>query len=410
VRKTSSTPFVIFFLLLIVAVILLFSYYNYLKKTYPKSIDLQKLINLSFTTPSRMPRNEAVLMLDNNPLPITLIYNNKISEKFRVKTQSEKILWSCSSGELGKKTGSGSNEWYPPEDKSVSATISVKFSGQYYTPLGKMLFGTIPIEKELSIKAISPIPSSFIDDKGYLDGYNIGTYLNPYDEDTLKKYFHDSQHPQAHPEKYLRPKFFYKVAKENKELYVSPHFKLGDFTIDYPWFSLGMPQYVAIDSHLIQKLEELIKLMNKDGLNIKKFSVIYGFRPPAYNLGAIVQDGAEFTLKAIWSMHQYGKAIDIIIDTDEDLVIDDLNKDGKIDMKDPAVIMHYVNILDKKYREEGNLDLVGGAGLYSHHDFWQRKESPYIHIDVRGFLDPDGKLIRWPSKWEDSTIILWGKI
>ena len=67
---------------------------------------------------------------------------------------------------------------------------------------------------------------------------------------------------------------------------------------------------------------------------------------------------------------------------------------GKIDIDDARVILHYVNQLDKKYQNE-NSPLVGGAGIYSHHDFKGRVQSPYIHIDVRGFTNPDGSLIRW---------------
>ena len=407
-KKVFILTLTIFFLFL--ALFLSFLYYNHLKQTYPKTVNLQKLVHLNFVLPSKIPQKEAVLLPDNNPLIISLLYKNEIADKYKLKNRFEKILWQCSSGELDKKTGSGNNEWFPPHNQSVTSKITVNFSGEYYSPLGRILFGIIPIEKELYIKLISPISSSFINNNGCIDGYNIGTYLNPYDENTLRKYPHDSHHPRLHPEKYLKPKFLHKITKENKDLYISPHIKLGDFAIDYPWFSLGMPQYIALDFNLIKKLEDLIELMNKDGFNIKKNSVIYGFRPPTYNVGSIVHDGAEFTLKAIWSMHQYGKAIDIIIDNDNDLVIDDLNKDGKIDMKDPAIIMHYVNILDRKHREAGNLDMVGGAGLYSHNDFWQRKQTPYIHIDVRGFLETDGKLIRWPSKWEDGSLILWGKL
>ncbi len=397
-------------ILIIIIAVSLFWYYNYLKRTYPKSADLQKLVTLSFSIPSNIPQEEAVLMQDNTPLFITLNYKNTIVRETGLKIKNESIQWICSDGELGKNSGSGANEWYPPEDKSTTAIITAQFSGEYYTPLCEKLFGTIKVEKQISIKIISPIPSAFIDEQGYIDDYRIGIYLNPFDENDLKKFTSSSHNPRLHPDKYLKPKFYYKVTEENKNLLISPHFKLGDYAMDYPWFSLGIPQYIALDYKLIRKLEELRNLMNEDGFNIDKFTIIYGFRSPAYNRDSIANDGSEFTLKEIWSMHQYGKALDFIIDKDGDLVIDDLNQDGKIDMQDPAVIMHYVNILDRKYREEENLDMVGGAGLYPHHDFWERKQSPYIHIDVRGFLDQQGKLIRWPLKWEDGTIIIWGQI
>jgi hypothetical protein len=169
-----------------------------------------------------------------------------------------------------------------------------------------------------------------------------------------------------------------------------------------------MPQYIALDYNLIRKLEDLIDLMNADGFAIERFTIVYPFRSPYYNLTSIEEDGQE-TLKAPFSMHQYGKALDIVLDQDGDLVIDDLNQDGQIDIHDPEVIMHYVNLLDRKYREEKDPRL-GGAGLYTHTDFHERKQTPYIHFDVRGFTSPNGNLVRWPSHWPDGTPIRWGQI
>jgi hypothetical protein len=169
--------------------------------------------------------------------------------------------------------------------------------------------------------------------------------------------------------------------------------------MDFPWMSFGLPQYVALDINLIQKLEDLITIMREDGHKVTRFVPIYGFRPPWFNLGTI-ESNPDTNLKVPFSMHQYGRAVDFIIDEDGDGVIDDLNGDGKHDIHDAAVIMYYVNLLDRKYREEKRMHLVGGAGLYPEHDFNERPaKTPYIHVDTRGFVREDNSLYRWPTNW-----------
>ena len=44
-------------------------------------------------------------------------------------------------------------------------------------------------------------------------------------------------------------------------------------------------------------------------------------------------------------------------------------------------------------------DLLGGAGVYHRHDIPDREiQTPYIHIDTRGFADAAGKPVRWVGK------------
>lgn len=129
--------------------------------------------------------------------------------------------------------------------------------------------------------------------------------------------------------------------------------------------------------------------------------------------------GPDTNLKMPFSQHQFGRAIDLIVDEDGDGVLDDLNGDGVADIHDAAVIMYYVNLLDRRYREEGRMAMVGGAGVYTDNDFVQRPwQSPYIHIDTRGFLNSRGNLIRWTSGsmvanesvWPDGTTVRFGAI
>jgi hypothetical protein len=218
---------------------------------------------------------------------------------------------------------------------------------------------------------------------------------------------------EKYPDRYAVPTWYYKITRDLQPLKISPNIALGMFTIDYPWMTLGMPQYIALDLNLVQKLEDVIALMRTDGHAVTTLKPIYGFRPPAFNLGKIASE-TDTTLKVPFSQHQYGRAVDVIIDENGDNKMDDLNGDGVIDIHDAAVVMHYVNILDRRYRDEGRMEMVGGAGLYTHHDFLEREhavgQTPYIHIDTRGFLRNDGNLIRWPDKWPNGEWIRFGKI
>ena len=185
---------------------------------------------------------------------------------------------------------------------------------------------------------------------------------------------------------------------------------LGDYAMDYPWYSLGYPQYVALDWTLLRKYEDLIELMHSSGVEFSKFRLIYGFRSPVYNHTAMQRDG-EVTLKTWFSMHQYGRAMDMIIDEDGDLVLDDLNGDGFHDVDDAVEVMKYVNVLDRRYREQGRIEMVGGAGLYYDHDFFERPvQSPYVHMDVRGYLAEGNILVRWPANWRSGPQIDWSEI
>jgi hypothetical protein len=263
------------------------------------------------------------------------------------------------------------------------------------------------VEKSCEVKVLPPTPSHLLRD-GVTDGFVMGEYLDPRSSDTLQRYGDEAAWIRLYPEAYLPPDGFYKVTAENKDLPISKHFTLGTFAMDYPWYSLGFPQYIALDYGLVEKLEALIALMEADGYPASDFALIYGFRSPAFNLGTLDED-REYTLKVPFSLHQYGKAVDLLIDHNHDLVMDDLNGDGQVDIHDAAVVMHYVNILDRQYREKESRR-VGGAGLYERHDFRGRVQSPYIHIDVRGFTNERGELIRWPGFWPDGTRIRFGQI
>lgn len=244
-----------------------------------------------------------------------------------------------------------------------------------------------PLEYHASARQSLVIPSTYED--AVADPHNrltIGTY--PVAMSSAAE-----RYPRMYPDRYRIPECFYKVTAETAQTPISPNFRLGDFDMVYPYLDYEYPQYIAVELPLVQKLELLLERMNKAGFNIPTFTLISGFRPPEYNRGSI-QKGAD--LKKPFSRHQYGDAVDMIVDVSpQDGVMDDLNGDGVIDIRDTEVVLKYVDELDAIFLKEGS-PLMGGAGVYSRHDIPERpRQSPYIHIDTRNFTNAYKLPVRW---------------
>lgn len=71
--------------------------------------------------------------------------------------------------------------------------------------------------------------------------------------------------------------------------------------------------------------------------------------------------------------------MDIFIDQDpKDDMMDDLNKDGKIDYRDAAILY---DIIDDMYGKPFYRTFVGGLARYEK----TAAHGPFVHVDVRGF-------------------------
>ena len=94
-----------------------------------------------------------------------------------------------------------------------------------------------------------------------------------------------------------------------------------------------------------------------------------GYRTPYYN-GLIGN--------AAYSRHLYGEAADIFVDHQpKDGMMDDLNRDGKLDWKDAKVLCRIIEgLCDTKSYEP----FIGGLGAYEKTPY----HGPFIHVDVRG--------------------------
>jgi hypothetical protein len=166
---------------------------------------------------------------------------------------------------------------------------------------------------------------------------------------------------------YLNPDGFVEVTPSNVDTPLSEHFRLSDFlTRDRQsvW-----PRFVVLEERLIDKLELVIRELAAKGIDSRRAVVLSGFRAPYHN-DARIEEGA-----ARASRHQFGDAADIIIDADNDGRMDDLNRDGRRDLRDLAPIGSAVAAVEKLHPE-----LVGGLGTYAA----MGPSGPFAHIDVRG--------------------------
>ncbi|MEZ5357251.1 MAG: hypothetical protein R3F48_00380 [Candidatus Zixiibacteriota bacterium] len=187
---------------------------------------------------------------------------------------------------------------------------------------------------------------------GTLNGYRIGQYpKKPY-----------KGLPQYNP-----PRGFVEVTEENADILLTPHFRLRQFLCKQDG---EYPKYVVLRSLLLLKLEYILEKVNQAGYRCDTFGILSGYRTPWYN-------------KAIgnvkYSRHQWGGAVDFYIDENPvDSMMDDLNRDGKINWKDAALLY---DIVDDMYGTEPYERFIGGLGRYRKTE----KHGPFVHVDVRGF-------------------------
>ena len=168
---------------------------------------------------------------------------------------------------------------------------------------------------------------------------------------------------------YANPSGFIEVTPENADTYVSDHFRLRDF-LTKDQYNVW-PKYMLLNPKLIDKLELTIQALQQTGHPVRNMHILSGFRTPEYNY-----TGGNTQGRANLSRHMYGDASDVFVDNDGNGVMDDLNHDGRVDVRDAEVIQQAVERVEKEHP-----DLIGGVGVYSA----CCGHGPFTHIDVRGY-------------------------
>jgi hypothetical protein len=189
--------------------------------------------------------------------------------------------------------------------------------------------------------------------KGRLNGYLIGSYPRP-----------GSKHATA----YQPPRGFIEVTRSTENTLISPHFKLGEFVTKQGG---GYPRYVVLRELLPLKLEAILDEAHRRGIEARTFTNMSGYRTPAYNRGL-----GNVQL----SRHQFGDASDIFVDdAPRDGRMDDLNRDGKMNVDDSRALAQIVEWMSVR---QGNESLTGGLGVYESNP----AHGPFVHVDARGFV------------------------
>lgn len=186
----------------------------------------------------------------------------------------------------------------------------------------------------------------------YLNGYRIGRY---------------PRIPYKGLPVYKPPRGFIEITAENADTRLSPHFTLGQFVCKQ---KSDYPRYVVVREVLLLKLELILQKVNEAGYPAGTFAIMSGYRTPYYN---------ELIGNVKYSRHQWGGAADIFLDeSPNDGMMDDLNKDGRINWRDAAIIY---DIIDEMYGRREYEPFVGGLARYKK----TTDHGPFVHVDVRGF-------------------------
>lgn len=164
------------------------------------------------------------------------------------------------------------------------------------------------------------------------------------------------------------PQGFIALTPEMLSLPVSTHLVLGDFASLRDQRDVW-PRALVLDLRLVDKLELILAALRDSGHVAPRFKVLSGFRTPSVTLRN------ARTASAPDSRHQYGDAADIIVDANGDGRMDDLNRDGRVDLNDARYLVRVVLAV-----EAAHPDLVGGIGVYRA----TGAAGPFVHVDARG--------------------------
>jgi len=172
----------------------------------------------------------------------------------------------------------------------------------------------------------------------------------------------------ASDSRYSPPPGFIPVTPENELTPVSKRFRLRDFLThdqENVW-----PKVLVLRVALVDKLELIGDELERRGLPAS-LHIMSGFRTPQYNALEVGPKGG----RASQSRHMYGDAADVFVDADGDGVMDDLDGDGKITIRDARVLFEVAEAVEVQHP-----DLVGGLSAYPANS----AHGPFVHIDARG--------------------------
>ena len=180
-----------------------------------------------------------------------------------------------------------------------------------------------------------------------LGDYRIGAYPSPA---TAPRKGH-----------YPIPQGLIEVGRHQRDVQVSRHFTVGQFLCKQ---AAGWPRYLALQRPLLVMLENIVELMQREGIPATTLTVLSGYRTPWYNrsIGNVA-----------YSRHLYGDAADVYVDSDGDGFMDDLNGDGVVSLADAKLLAQLIATLPEA--------ATSGIGVYAANAY----HGPFVHVDTRGY-------------------------
>ena len=185
----------------------------------------------------------------------------------------------------------------------------------------------------------------------FVNGYRIGRYRR--------------MPLPGHPA-YARPRGLVEVTPENRDLPVSPHFRLGEFLAKQ---KADWPRYLVLRTRLLLLLETLLDELRESGIPSTSLVLMSAYRSPFYS--------ASIGNQTVFSRHAYGDAVDLFVDADGDGRMDDLDGDGAIGAGDARWLY---DLLDGLENEAIPAHFAGGLSVYGP----KPHRGPFVHVDTRG--------------------------
>jgi hypothetical protein len=286
-------------------------------------------------------------------------------KRYRISSK-QSLEWSFSAGTL-KQISEDSIAWKAPQKPGVydieAKFVESRFFGDASANAEKLNESSRSHIGTLHLKMLVQYPLEK-ETRGVIDGYPLGIYPDE-TAPTVKYYI------SRHRELYAPPKYFAKVTPETKDLLVSKHFRLGDFSFAG---ERDQVHFVALQYRLVDRLEAMLAKLHERNLEVSGLRILRAYLSPM-ELERLSRKGI---ILSDFTRYIYGDAAAIIIDEDSDGKMDNLNNDQTVDVKDIELLADIVEQI------EDETHVYGGIGVYTSFKDPHHASTPYLHIDTRG--------------------------
>lgn len=311
--------------------------------------------------------------LPNRPFVLA----NPESQVPAVVTQSRKtdLRWTADSGGL-EVLDNGRVRWIPGKDGQL-ATVSVELettesaSAQRSSEQAPAL-REVTEQGRQSVRLLPAVPYDR-DGDGTIAGVYVGIYPNEYDENAPAPV-------QRNAAAYSPPESFYRLDETTSVLPLTGTATWGDLVPEI--LPAEGARFVPFDPDLVALWAGLRNEIQQAGhSNPAHLTVLRGSMTP-HERRRLERLGVEL---AEYTRFQYGDALAVIMDSDGNYRMDDLDGDGEVDSADAEVLAEYVS------EAMGKSDLQGGLGIESSFEGPNHIGTPYVHVDLRG----------WDVRWSN---------